>query len=56
MNPVFIHIFDKSGALPVRLLFSAVGATLHVHPLGALTFAPPSVQFERCLCSSRVVL
>ena len=29
MNPVFIHTFDKSGALPVRLLFSAAGATLH---------------------------
>jgi len=62
MNSVCMHTFDKSGALPVRILFSAAGATIHVRPLGALPCAPPSdssraafavralsVQFERCL-------
>jgi len=42
MNSVFIHTFDKSGALYVRILFSVAGATLHVNPLGALPCAPPS--------------
>jgi len=42
MNSVFIHTFDKSGALHVRILFSVAGATLHVYPLGVLQCAPPS--------------
>jgi len=42
MNSVFIHTFDKSGALHVRILFSVAGATLHVYPPGALPCAPLS--------------
>ena len=49
MNPVFIHTFDKSGALPVRLLFSAAGAT---RAPSRRTSGRPCLQFESCLCSS----
>jgi len=42
MNSVFIHTFDKTGAVHVRSLFSVAGATLHVYPLGAFPCAPPS--------------
>jgi len=42
MNSVFIHTFDKSGALHVRILFSVAGATVQVYPLGALLCAPLS--------------
>jgi len=42
MNSVFIHTFDRSGAVHVRSLFSMAGATLHVYPVGTLPCAPPS--------------
>ena len=51
MNSSSIHTFDRSGTLPVRTLFSAAGATLHVRPLGALPCAPPSSSSRAAFAS-----